>query len=766
MSNLLEQYRQKDEKTPQGEVLPQNETLNGERIAEYLKTNGFHSVENFDERFSMQTVYDVLSLGNTQGEKEMLAIIKSAQSFLESIGREKLMIESPTRAAFASTINKELLRRNQLDEEADLLKAYEAFATVRDVMRNRLVLHEQFAEQREDEKEGIGESMKETFAGIYKEVKKNFKGMSSGEKLMTVGALVIGGGWFVMSDNEHVKKIKETLWSGLKLAGGVGAGAVGVNYLWKLFTGKTALTAFDEWTESTAGNAEFWEKTFETDAEKAETLRKGIVYLGDMDFLTLAKKYKDAKRNNETSINLVTVDKSDMTPEEVYTALDTFFGKYPVEKLELRYRKSETSPEFSNVVTTMLAEDGRLEYEGNVYERTVQTIDDWRTRGWNWLVTGAGLESGRWLYLKVRGKEGTDAEVKDWMEQELKPHLDNAVGSESELVDYSERKFRDYPGFKDCINSGVTETGHPSVKFHEVPGDAIYLVTSVNMNVDRGNERMVAHMLQNSIEDSDKFLKARYPQIAQDITKYRDIKGGCRVVDNSTFKLFVRMPVPGSPEFSRRSVMTPEQREDEKSVELFKPTDVISYSAMPNWQAEKLRLHFMIDGSNNADLERICKRFTDEYKNRSMPREEVMRRLFEDNAERDQTLKELGITPDLTAKFNLMKTYNDRLSEIERDASSKVDSTVLRSIGRAILPDSWLETPGNPYDQLAEGMKREMGYKIRLAIMGDSVALREIIAKNPDRYDPGRESDWLENVIDDYEDMCEDFVERFKKGDV
>ena len=403
MSNVLEQYRQKDEKTPQGELLPENETLNGERINDYMKNNGFHSVENFDERFSMQTVYDVLSLGNTRGEKEMMSIIKSAQSFLESIGREKLMLESPTRAAFASTISKELLRRNQLDEEADLLKSYEAFATVRDVMRNRLVMHEQFTEQREDEKEGIGESMKETFTGIYKEVKKNFNGMSSTEKLVTVGALVISGGWFVMSDNEHVKEIKETLWSGLKLAGGAGAGAVGFNYLWKLFTGKTALTAFDEWTESTAGNAEFWEKTFQTDAEKAETLRKGIVYLGDMDFLTLAKKYKDAKRKGETRINLVTVDKSDMTPEEVYTALETFFSKYPVEKLELRYRKSETSPEFMNVVTTMLAEDGRLEYEGNVYERTVQTIDDWRTRGWNWLVTGAGLGKREMVVFKSEG---------------------------------------------------------------------------------------------------------------------------------------------------------------------------------------------------------------------------------------------------------------------------------------------------------------------------------------------------------------------------
>ncbi len=767
MPNLLELYRQQDEKTPQGEVLPQNETLNGERIGKYLRENGFNSVQNFDQRFAMQNVYDVLGQGSTKSEQEMLTLIKSGQEFLESIGREKLMLESPTRESFASTVNKELLRRNQLDQEADLLKAYDTFKTVKDVMRSRLVVHETFAEQRRDETAEIGKGLKETFSDVYKDVKKNFKGMSGGEKLIAVGALVIGGIWFSTTTNDSVKAIREKLWTGVKLAGGAAVGAVGFNYLWKMFTGKTALTYFEDSVSSSTGTSEFWEKSFETDAAKAEILRKGMIYLGDRDFLDLAKKYKDAKSKGETKIELVTVDKNDMSPEEIFTALDVFFEKYPVAQLELRYRKAEANPKFLDVATTMIAEDGKIEFSGNLYDRAVSTIEDLSVRGWNWVATGAGLESGRWLYLKVRGTEGTDEEVRTWMEKELKPHLDNAVGSDGELADFAERKFRDLPGFRQCVTGGMTETAHPNVKYFEIPGDAIYVMSTVSMNVARGNEQMVSHMLDNSLEQSDKFLKARYPQAGDSLAKFRDVKGGTRVVDNSTFKLFVRMPVPGSAEYSRRSVMTNPDEAKERNQDIFKPTDKISYTEMlqsRNWEAEQLRLHFMIDGSRTADLERICKRFTDEYKNKSLPKAEVMKKMLEDTAERDRCLQELGITPNLSGKYNLMKIKDEELNEIERDAAKRVDSSTLKSIAKFLLPDSWVDDVNDAYDHLTVEMKRNLGYKVRLAIMGDPTAMVQVVALNPEKLDPSKNADWMDNLMDIYKDICKRFVDGYKAG--
>lgn len=769
MPNLLDIYRQQDEKTPQGEVLPQNETLNGERIGKYLRENGFDNVRNFDQRFSMQNVYEVLAQGNTKGEQEMLSLIKSGQAFLESIGREKLILESPTREAFASTVNKELLRRNQLSEEANLLKAYDAFRTVKDIMRNRLVVHAEFAEQRRDETAEVGTGIKETLANAYNTVKKNFRGMSGKEKLIAVGALVVGGAWFCMSDNEHVKGIREKLWSGLKLAGGVTAGAIGVNYVWKMFTGETAFDYFNDAVSSSTGTSEFWEKSFETDAQKAEILRKGMIYLGDRDFMDLAKKYKEAKARGETKIELVSVDKKDMTPEEIFTALDVFFSKYPAEKLELRYRKAGANPKFLDVATTMLAEDGRIEFSGNLYDRAVGTIDDLRVRGWNWMVTGAGLESGRWLYLKVRGTEGSDEEVKTWMEQELKPHLDNAIGSDGELTDFCERKFRDLPGFRQCVTAGMTETAHPQVKYYEVPGEAVYLVSTVSMNVVRGNEQTVSHMLQNSLDQADKFLKGRYPQAADSLAKFRDVKGGTRVVDNSTFKLFVRMPVPGSPEYSRRSVMTSPEARKEGATDLFKPTDSISYTEMLEqrpWEAEQLRLQFMLDGSRTADLERICKRYTDEFRNKSLPKKTVMEKLFEDKEERDKCLKELGITPNLAGKYNLMKIRDEQLTEIERDAAAKVNGSVMKSIGKFLLPDSWVEDVNDAYDHLVVEMKRNLGYKVRLAIMGDPTAMAQVVALNPEKLDPAKNADWMDDLMKVYKEICERFVDNYKVGNV
>lgn len=748
--DVLGKYRDLDDKNAQGEVLPQQETLNPTRVRDYLEKNGY-TAQNFDQRFNYKAALDIISGKTAKGEVQMHDALTKAHAYLDSIGQGDL-IEQPNEMSFASTLNKELTRRNELNRTNDLTEAYRTYHTIRGLAKRSIDIKAHFTDQRKEAQVNTNKGIKEQFGTLLGNIRTNYGNMTGNEKLITVGGLLVATIWFVKSENETVKKIRSTVWDALKFTGvAVGAG-VGVNYLFKLFTGKTALTSLNEYVTSSTADNKLWTETFKTDAKKAEILQKSTVYMGDKDFMDMAQRYREAKANNSNEVRLATVSEKDMDPKEVFLALDTFFSRYPVERMEARYRNYTTRPTWMDVVSTEMAEDGRIRMDANLPSRMLDGAQEYATRGWNWLMVGEGLGIGRYLYLKVRGKNGSDAEVKDFLE-ELKK---TSVMKESELDDFlAKLSSREAAGFKNALH-GLNTDALSGVKFNEVPGDALYIVSPAKLDMVAGNEKAMGDAVKNAQDKADEYLKRKYPQLKDNIEKFRDNTAGCRVVENSTFYWFIKMPLPGTPEFDRKSlgleveknslterakgVFGFSEADNRRGKEIFGPNDVIDYSKFyRDSDRERFRLHFLVDSSQSAEIGKICDWYARKYKVLNKTNEEVMDALFNNEDDMKACFKETGVKPAMERKKALLKEIDSDLTSIERSAASnlKGDTTAKAA--------------------LADELRRDKGYLFRLSILGDPAARSKVT------YDPNKPEE-LKKAKEDYEKYCKDFVDKRNVG--
>jgi hypothetical protein len=554
---LLGKYREKDEKTPQGEVIPEKETLNFTRMRDYMDKNGIN-YSTFDTLFKVKTAQEILRAGGTKGEQEMLRVISEGQNYLSKIGEPEL-IERENLQMFSSTAEKELRRRNELAKLPQLEESYRAYNTVRQLAKRQLRVQKEMGEWRESQKTSVEKGLMDTLGGVVEDVKKNFGKMSGGEKLLAVGGILAGAIMLIKSENGFVKKVKDYLFTAAKLA----AGGVAANYVIKLFTGKSGVDTVSDWAKGSVSNDKFWTDTYKTDAEKGAILEKSVVYLGNKDFLDLARKYKDAKATGQTEIKVPGIMDKDMSPKEIYTALDVFFSRYPVQKLEQKYRNAKPAPFWSMVVGAEMTEDGRISMDGDLCERTATAVREVAIRGWNgFWVTEEGLGWMRALYLKARGVDPTEEQLQESVHK-MSASLQNEVNNEGQLGTF----FDTFMGinvnqpwvknYKDLLAKGKWDTNQPQVKFLEVPGDSIYLMSESKFDATKSGPIAISEMLGKARGQAETFLKAKYPEAADNLYKFMNYEEmvGVRIVENSSYRLFMRMPLKGGSEYTRKSAM-------------------------------------------------------------------------------------------------------------------------------------------------------------------------------------------------------------------
>ncbi len=740
---LLGKYRELDDKNAQGEVAPENDTLNSTRVRGYLDTHGFNvsakaeDVEsNFNQRFNLKTGLEMLDGNHTKGETEMHRVISQAQQYLTSIDLPTLLEEN-SEGAFRSTLNKELLRRGALDREQQIIEAYLTYQTVRQLALNLLIYQQKFTEKLEAQKTSTEKDLKESFTGVIQDVSKNYSKMSGGEKLAAVGGLLALTIWFIKSENETVKGIRDTMWSGLKIAGIGTAGAVGFNYIYKLFSGKTAYTAFSEYTSSTVGKEEFLTDTFKTDEEKAALLRKSFVYLGDKDFLDLSKRYREAKARGEDEIRLPTVFDRDMNPKEIYTALDVFFTTYPAATLETKYRNYSDRQTWLQVVVTETAEDNRIPvYHGNLPSRVVDNVKEYSTRSWNWLWAGEGFGVLRYMYVKAWGKEDTPEKMVEWG----KKKFENSAMDETALakkLEYEQPSSALY--FKNAL-SGVNIDPATGVKFSENPGDGLYVVSQVSLTGVAGDPKAASDALKSAQEKADTYIKTRYPQLGDKVEKFRSVTYGVQVVGNSSYYLFIKMPEKGTSEYERRNLGL----EVGEAHSMETPDDKIftgfNYNTLKgDALRENFRLWFLVDAGQTAEINKIVEWYNINYRSKNMKADEVMKIVFEDEDVKKKALQQTGVLPSFQRKEALYKDINDDLTAIERDAARKIKGDTDAVVA------------------MEEALKAERGNTLRLSIIGDSAARTRI------PFDPMKPNA-IENIKEDYEQWCKEFIEAKNLG--
>lgn len=731
--DLLKQVREADE---QKEVLkdPENKSLHPDRIRQYLEENEIDA-ENFERKFNFDAALDILRMKKTRGEVKLERELLAARDFLDEIDVKGLLDETGSElmserdpSVFESSLKKLLLARGKEDQEEKVLKAHEKYLLIRNLAYRRVQILKQFEVKREEETKEVTAGLKEGFAKKVEEVKKNFKNMSTAEKAVAVGAVVFSAVWlFSQSDNPRVQRMKEHVWKGLKL---VGAG-VGVNYAWKLFTGKTAIAALGDWSKETAGSQTFWKETFDTDAKHAEMLQKSTIYMGDKDILDLAKRYRDAKAAKKEEVRITSVAESDMSSKDIYFALDTFFKRYPVEKVEKKYQKEDKDARrWDAVIATELAVDNRLEYKEDVGSRMYDSVRSGFYNGYNWMISYGGLGLSREIYKWKWGKEGSDAEIKEWVEQNGQNVVDDEAGLKRHLEKTT--RHRSAKNYQDVIDHGHREKG---VKFLEVTGDSVYIMSEVGIVNLGANEKDVAKAWIKAQKQVEDFLKKRFPDHKENINKYIVAETGAGMVNPPRFVQFARMPLPGTPEYHALNTgeRSPEEMIEERELHIFKGD--LRYNDFQKWEQDKLRIHYGLDASQDKDIEKIMEEISRRYKPLGLPILKVKQDVLEDEELRDEVLEKAGVTPKLRGNSALLED----IDEIEKDAAADIKGKE------------------ENYARIIDELKRTRGYKVRLAILGDKEARKAL------NYDPSKE-DAYEDLKDKYTEICEQYVKVRNQG--
>ena len=726
-TELLQQIREQDEKDKVAES-PENESLHPQRVYNYLEANNIDA-KNFDERFNFGTALDILRVKKTPGEAAMEKELVSAKDFLDKAGLNGLeMLSDYDEDTFRSTLHKELMTRNSLNQEKLIINAHNKYLLIRNIAFRRLQIQEHFTGVRDDEKLDATGKLKDSFNGVVKDVKANFAKMSSKEKTIAVGALVIGAVWlFSQSDNPKVQKLKDGLWTAAKVAGA----GIGFNYVYKMFTGKTAWTAASDFVGKTVNSDGFWQESFKTDPEKAEILQKSVVYMGDQDIMDLEKQYRQAKASNSNKIRLVSVAASDMSEEEIFAAVDTFFRRYPSDMITKKYKNwPRESRNWRTVISNEMTEDGRLEYRENILSKTYDGLRYALYNGYNWLVAD-GFGVSAYLYKKAWGREGTETEVKSW----IKEYLENVVENEAGLPKYLDDKFKTKVGehYKEVVDRGHVEK-NKMVKFMEVPGDSIYVMSTVKIDNAAGNQKALGDAMRLAQSQIMDFLSERFPEHKENLAKFLVVNGGASTVEDASFRLFARMPLNGAPDYL--SINTGSQtaeslaKKDKKEI----LEGEIKYSGMEPWRQEKLRLRFLMDSAQKPELEKICDWFSRKYKVLAVPREDVFKAMFENDKDRETALEDTNVKQGLTENSQLLThDLEGKLSDIEKDAASAA--------------------PREMFSELVEQMQLNLGNKVRLAILGDGAAVNETkYVRNS--------KDALDNLLSDYKALCKQFVNK------
>lgn len=730
--DLLRKVRESDE---QQEVQkdPESKSLHPERIRQYLEANDI-TADNFNEKFNFNSALEILRMKSTRGEAKLVKELTDARDFLNELDAKELLgsdgeelLSDKDHDTFKSSVHKLLMTREKLDYERKVYTAHEKYLLIRSLAFRRLQIKKKFEVKREEEKTEVTDTLKQKVSGKYEELKKNFRNMSTGEKAVAVGAVLFSAVWlFSQSDNPKVQKFKDYAWKAIKLVG-VGIGA---NYAWKLWSGKTGYEALNDWSSSTAGSPGFLKESFKTDAKRGEILNKSLIYMGDMDIADVAKRYREAKANKSEKIELSTVAVSDMSPEEVYLAADTFFKKYPLEKITKKYAKeSRDARRWRSVMAAELAEDGRIDMQEGVLNRAYDKVRYGFTGGYNWLISGGYLAPH--LYKWAWGKEGSQAEIKEWIESQKKNMVEDEEGLD-DLLDSTPRPSKHTSNYKDMLDKGITKG---NVKMLRVAGESMYMMSTVKIEAIGGDKEKLGKAWETAQKQIEDELKSQFPKHEKDIRKYIVFDTTANIVKTSSIAVFARMPLPGTAEYTALNTGTksPTDMAEQKELQVFEGE--LDYDELGKWEQERFRIHFRLDASQEADIKKVMKEVSRKYRVLALPLDRVKKDLFEDDELRDEVLKATGVEQKLRGSDEILK----KVDEIESDTASDV------------------EGKSENYTKVIHHLRRQKGYQIRLAILGDSDALKAL------NYDPAAKGGFG-SLLEGYEKECKDYVQRFNKG--
>ncbi len=501
-------------------------------------------------------------------------------------------------------------------------------------------------------------------------------------------------------------------------------------------------------------------------------LRDSTVYLGDKKFDYLAQKYEEAKKQGKDEIEIGSVSKNDMTPKQIFIALDVFFNKYDkrsvdgeVVDLQSKYAKWNPPAKWTEVVTNELIEDQQIDMPDSTALRMQDGVSGLLERGYASAAIAAGAA---WETTTDKADKGWTA-TKNFFKGLWRGKFPGREPTKEDFQSYVKEKFiqrqittgefdsyvqgmagQDAPGFIKAFHEADKDAAHHydtknNVKYFvdEATGGTqkIYLVAENKTGVLEGEEAIAKAndgALNNAAEFLKEYLKANYKPGTPDyddaqealkhLTLFAAQQGNSfRRAEYAT--ALVSMPLPGSHDFKRlmlRTEVADSADKDKKGakekigqgVEYFGEGDKIDYAKMSKPEQEMFRLKFYVDGSNTVMIDEICKYLTNKYRavvdenGHHMPREAALKRPFAigvDNGDLEDVEKFVpGYKKELYSKKPLLDGLEAKIQDFEKQASNDAKET------EAERKDL--------YKLIQDGY----GYKIRLAILGDTKAQAEV----------------------------------------
>lgn len=342
------------------------------------------------------------------------------------------------------------------------------------------------------------------------------------------------------------------------------------------------------------------------------------------------------------------------------------------------------------------------------------------------------------LYRKNFGKEGTDEQVKAWAPTALKVWDESRSGDLEKFI----RENNAYPqtadGYAEAIRGGTSErVNDADVKF-VIRGNDMFVVANSHIQGEViGNEQGILNAGKKSDAAAREFLKKRYPAVADKIDTFIEFSQGVYTVNDASYKVFVRMPLPGTIEFNQRmnGRWSPKEMKGDKDLNIFSEGNKFEYSKLQPWEQNNLRLRFFLDSSQTPELEAVCDKYTRLYQDKGLPINVVRKQFMEDENDRKEVLKQLKIETKLFANHGRLEAHESAITSLEKDAAAKI-----------------LGSDDNK-KAFEERMRKDLGAMVRLALLGDHESMLAY------SYDPSSQETTkihtAENLLKVYKDQLD-----------
>jgi len=537
-NEALAEWRRSDKMTDEGETLEAEQTLNARKLRRFLDTHGF-TVANIDDKFDLQAGIDLTADETAAGGRELNSKLVQARNFLGKLGVEDDLKESNEKV-FDSKMNKYVDEGKITRNEANISKsAHQTLLTIKSLGKNSLFLTNEFREKRDV---NIGQDLKTWLANSAESAKGKWNEWPPEQKLAFVAMSLVGTYMvvdFLKSDPGGGGKMKENLFTMAKY----GVTAYLGNELVELATGRSAWSNLSNGVSNTVGNEAFWTKIYGNNKDRGEVVRKSTVYLGDTDFMSLAQKYMDAKVAGKNKVEGVVLP-SQMTPEEVYKALESFFGRYPAGDLMKKYRNYKPAPTYREIVATEMMEDASLTYKGDIVDSGKELVRSSFMRSYNWLSSTGPANVIHDKYKSWTGKDATPEEIANFRQK-----LGYTVDKESELNDFVQKNFvislAEKDGFESALGGSNTDSVN-HLKYAEKSDGYIYIVAEKDVSTMMKDDEMVKKAQDDTRDSIQRFALSKYGfGSAGDVAKDTQLYGSVFVADKSKIQYFVRIKKPG-----------------------------------------------------------------------------------------------------------------------------------------------------------------------------------------------------------------------------